>query len=102
MLGREYNDSTGQLLVFSDKLSFDAFCVIYRIYKRSNTDPDIESEYVYDVVLLKVVGERVLGSCCVTAMSSSYKRALDFALYAMKYEVTPISLYDCYEQYLSV
>lgn len=102
MFGRNCIDNTGQLLVFSEKLTFDTFCIVYRIYKRPNIDLALEAEHIYDVALTKIVGERVLDSCCVTALSSSYGRALDFILYAMRYEVTPISLYDCYEQYLSV
>lgn len=92
----------GNKLVFRGEVSFGTFRIVYDIYKRANSDTALEAEYLYDVVLTKwdVGGERDL--CCIAAFGSSFDDAYNFVCCAIRFEVTPISLFDFYEEYLSV
>ena len=95
-------EDTAGMLVFRDKLTFDEFDVVYEVYKRENECDELEAEYLYDVLLTKIeIGGEQTRSC-VYGISSLCESALEFALCCVRYAVTPVSLMDYYEEYMSV
>ena len=92
-------EHTPEMVFFECVVCDDRSAIEYRLYKRENVDPALECEWVYDIVVTRR-SERTTSES-IRAISFTYDSALDFVLSAIRYQITPISIFDFYEEYYS-
>lgn len=95
------SDKANELVYTRDASYIDGCTLRYELFRRKNTDMNIEVAWLYDFSLTKLKGREVLDRAFISAVSSTYDAAVLMCETALRWGVSCISAYDFYEEFIS-
>lgn len=92
---------SGEVVYTGEAPFVDGCSLYYQLYRRKNTDTDIEAVWLYDLSVTKRKGSEILDHAQLRAVSSVYLDAVRLCETAIGWGISPISVYDFYEEYVT-